>query len=97
LYLNLVDSQPEIFPVSSLEAFVRFGRRHWKSGSGLLIHCQLGVSRAPSLALLLLAKGLRVFPDDSYDDAWAALSARMRSYAPSLGLQALLRESWDRF
>ena len=35
--------------------FLEFSNKHWRQGKKLLIHCNQGESRAPSLALLFVA------------------------------------------
>ena len=58
LYLNLIDPPKPLFMPASFIAFLGFADAEWTAGRKLLIHCNLGESRAPSLALLFLAKRL---------------------------------------
>jgi hypothetical protein len=67
LYLNLIDPPTPLFKVDSFLHFRDFAEsRYLGAHQALLIHCNQGHSRVPSLALLFLAKDLHVLPDDSY-------------------------------
>ena len=61
LYLNLIDPPTPLFRVNSFRHFRSFAASWYlQAGHGLLIHCNQGQSRAPSLAMLFLAKDLHV-------------------------------------
>jgi predicted protein tyrosine phosphatase len=99
LYLNLIDPPTPLFRVESFRHFRDFAAHTYVDGGhDLLIHCNQGESRAPSLALLLLAKDLHVLPDDSYTaavEAFAPLAERLPRYAVGQGLQQFLAEHWS--
>lgn len=60
----------------------------------ILIHCNLGQSRAPSIALVHLArKG--VVSRASYDTARTEFVKVYTRYAPAKGIVAYLRLYWD--
>ena len=85
LYLNLIDPPIPLFMLPSFDTFLRFvdgeiGARP------VLIHCNQGESRAPSLALLYMAKRLGTLPNDSYESAASAFRVQFR-YSPSRGIQ----------
>ena len=97
LFLNLIDPvrprfQPEVF-----HRFLDFASRRLATGDALLIHCNLGRSRAPSLALLLMARRLGLLPDDSYDAARSAFLAVFPYYRPRRGVETFLRQHWPSF
>jgi hypothetical protein len=57
LYMNLIDPPTPLFQLGSFAFFREFARvKFIDEGCSLLIHCNQGNSRAPSLALLYLAK-----------------------------------------
>jgi len=99
LYLNLIDPPTPLFQVDSFRHFRDFAEsRYLHAHQALLIHCNQGESRAPSLAMLFLAKDLHVLPDDSYQaavEAFAPLAATLPRYAPGLGIQTFLAEHWS--
>lgn len=92
LYLNLIDPPVPLFKRESFEIALSFMHEACKAGS-LHIHCNQGQSRAPSLALLLMAKRLGTLPNTSYAEARAAFE-RMHPYNPGDGIARFLAENW---
>jgi predicted protein tyrosine phosphatase len=92
--MNLIDPPVPLFMRESFEAFFRFACRFWDGGANILIHCNKGESRAPSLALLLLAKHLRAIAAESYDDAMGAFVKLYPEYSQGIGIQKFLRDNW---
>ena len=95
LYLNLIDPKTPMFHRQSFEKFLRFARDNWLVEQPLLIHCNQGNSRAPTLALVFMAKVLQSIPDTSYDEAWDAFAEEYGPYAPSEGIETWLRSNWN--
>jgi predicted protein tyrosine phosphatase len=92
LYMNLIDPEQPLFMMASFDAFLRFVDREIAERN-VLIHCNKGESRAPSLTLLYMAKRLRMLPDDSY----AAATTEFRSkfpYNPGRGIVTWLTNNW---
>lgn len=81
-----------MFMRESFEGFRTFASRH--DGAKLLIHCNQGQSRAPSLALLHLAKDRGRITDESYDAARTEYEDMDPSYSPGSGIAQYLRENW---
>lgn len=97
LYLNIIDPSVPLFMPPLFSEFLRFARQHWEAGKTLLIHCNRGDSRAPSLALLFLSKVVGVLPADGY---WEALQGFLKlypSYLPGQGIQIYLGKNWGMF
>lgn len=94
LYMNLIDPPVPLFMLESFERFLDFASRHWRKDANLLIHCNKGESRAPSLALLLLAKRLGVIDAKSYDDARTQFTEVYPSYSPGQGIRTFLQAHW---
>ena len=92
LYLNLIDPPVPLFKRESFEIALGFMHEAYKAGS-VHIHCNQGQSRAPSLALLLMAKRLGTLPNASYAEARAAFE-RMHPYMPGDGIARFLAENW---
>ena len=97
LYLNMIDPPQPLFMSDLFVSFLRFATRNWDAGRSLLIHCNLGESRAPSLAMLFLAKRLHAIKDSDFDVARREFDAIFPSYAPGLGIQTYLRQHWCEF
>ena len=55
LFLNIIDPAVPLFMPPLFTAFLEFSNKHWRQGKKLLIHCNQGEPRAPSLALLFVA------------------------------------------
>jgi hypothetical protein len=95
LYLNIIDPPVPLFKRESFTQFLEFGSKHYDRGGSLLIHCNRGESRAPSLALVFLAKHLKAIPSDSYEAAKQAFSSLYAGYRPGLGIQKFLETNWN--
>lgn len=95
LWLNVVDPPTPLFKLAMFDQFLEFMAVQWTAGRSIAIHCNLGKSRAPSLALLFLAKSLGAIPDGSYDEAWDAFEALAGEYTPGKGIETYLRENWS--
>lgn len=93
LYLNLIDPPAPLFMMPSFLAFMAFVDKHIKHRE-VIIHCNLGESRAPSLALLYLAKRTTVLPNDSYENAAQAFAANF-PYSPGQGIRLWLSKNWN--
>lgn len=93
LYLNLIDPPVPLFMIESFHAF--FGFVDYQiPDRPVLIHCNQGQSRAPSLALLYASKRLGIFPADTFADAAAAFRTRY-NYEPGAGIASWLTGHWS--
>jgi len=95
LFLNLIDPPLPLFKIESFRQFLLFAARHYDAGATLLIHCNQGESRAPSLAMLFLACYLRVIPQDSFSVAAAAFTLLYPAYRPGQGIRQFLTQNWQ--
>ena len=59
----------------------------------ILIHCNHGLSRSPSLALLYLAKK-GIINNQSYNDAVKDFLKMFSNYNPNNGIASYLRTEW---
>lgn len=97
LYLNMIDPPQPLFMMPLFTEFLKFTMRNWKTGKTVFIHCNKGESRAPSLALLFLAKGLKSIRAKSYEEAKEDFMKIYPHYMPGAGIQIYLRNNWDKF
>lgn len=95
LYLNIIDPPLPLFKLETFTCFLEFATAQYGSGAELLIHCNQGESRAPSLALLFLAKRLNAIPNGSFSNAKSAFSVLYPNFRPGLGIERFLSEQWD--
>lgn len=95
LYLNMIDPPIEsLFPDELFQAFLPFAAEIWDSPKRLLIHCNEGLSRSPSLALLFLAKHIGAISNDSYEEARRDFYKLYPHYSPGGGIQTYLNANW---
>lgn len=92
LYLNLIDPPKPLFMRKSFDAFFVFVDKH-VALRPVLIHCNQGESRAPSLALLYVATRTERLPRESYADAAAAFRQE-HPYNPGRGIATWLASNW---
>jgi len=94
LFLNMIDPPQPLFKLALFTDFLLFAAEHWVAGRSLAIHCNQGESRAPSLALVFLAKHVRVLPDESFANAEVAFRAIYPPYRPGVGIRRFLADNW---
>lgn len=94
LFLNMMDPQRPLFMPPLFERSLEFIENHIKIRK-VLIHCNLGNSRSPSLALLYMAKRAKVISDESYRAAVQDFGSIFPGYQPSLGIQIYLSRNWN--
>ena len=95
LYLNIIDPPLPLFQLGTFTHFLIFARQHYDRGAALLIHCNQGESRSPTLALMFLAKHLRVIPGNSFAAAQAAFTGLYAKYRPGAGIRQFVHGNWD--
>lgn len=61
----------------------------------VLIHCNLGHSRAPGLALLWLRRNAPAYANLDYDEAAELFRETYPLYEPGKGIEGYLRAHWD--
>ena len=95
LFLNMVDMATEFqakYTHPMVEAAVKFIDDRI-SHRKVLIHCNQGLSRSPSLGLIYLVRK-NIIPKDSYDTAVDAFVKSYSSYMPKTGISLYLRHNW---
>lgn len=95
LFLNIIDPPSPLFKLETFSIFLRFAHEHWTRGQHVLIHCNQGESRAPTLAMLLMSKRLKLLPSASYQEAASSFMALYPRYKPGRGLQRFLSHNWN--
>ena len=96
LSFNWVDGKAFLYNMSGPAAFIRamdFIDR-WSPEKSVLINCDQGQSRSPTVALLYLAKRLHVIPDGSFEEARVAFQSIYPSYSPS-GIADFVADHWN--
>jgi len=92
LILNLVDvDDPKYVAPEIIHAAVEFIRKH--QGKNIIVHCNQGRSRSPTIAMLYLASTL----GGDFEAAEEAMRSRYPDYAPANGMREFARANWDTF
>lgn len=94
LVLNIIDPELPLFRIEVFQQAVEF-IDSWISRGPVLVHCNQGLSRAPSIVLLWLAKRAEAINGWGFSDAREAFTKEfMPSYAPRKGITTFLTEKW---
>lgn len=97
LYLNLVDMTSELLPQYTdpiMQIALEFIESHIKE-KAVLIHCDQGMSRSPSIGLLYLALN-KIIPSDDYISAKKEFEKRYPSFNPGNGITKYLQNNWKK-
>jgi hypothetical protein len=97
LILNLVDVDDVNF-VSPLIIDAALSDIHQNlMAMKVMVHCNQGLSRSPSIALLYLAKFSDLFGEQDYDDALQNFQRLYPPFAPAKGMADYVRLNWLRY
>jgi len=99
LFLNMVDMPKTLlhkFTKPIIDKALDFIDKHI-SEKKVLIHCNLGLSRAPSIALLYLAKRAKVINKEGYKEATQDFVKLFPRYQPARGIALYLFIHWSEF
>lgn len=94
LYLNIIDPPIPLFQLETFRLAMGFIEKRLPDGD-VMVHCNEGRSRAPSIVLLWLAKAGEL-PKTSYQLAATTFRARGLTipYRPGEGISKFLAEHW---
>ena len=95
LYLNMVDMEQELSPIYTNPIFksaLSFIDRHIKDDK-ILIHCNQGQSRSPSIGLVYLANN-GIITNKSFHEAAIAFKDVYRDFMPGKGISEYLSRNW---
>lgn len=94
LYLNMVDATNEKYiPNKIMIKAISTIHDKLNAGKKVLVHCNKGESRSPSICLLYL-KYINYFYDFSYDKAKELFRGMYPRYSPNSGVDNWLRNHW---
>lgn len=93
LFLNIIDPPLPLFQIDTFRRVLQFFD-DLQAGTALHIHCNQGQSRAPTLALLIVAKRLHELPSAGYTQARESFARRF-PYHPGKGIETFLTQNWD--
>ena len=93
LIMNIVDAPVPIFRTELFTKAIDW-LDDLSTAGAIVVHCNQGLSRAPTVALVYLAKARKALPNESYAAAREAFVKRAPTYAPGAGLVTFLTEHW---
>ncbi len=95
LSLNWVDGAAYLYDWSGPKTFMSVLDfiDNWIKSRNVLVHCDEGMSRGPTIGLLYLAKRAKIIPNDSYDNAKMEFEKLYNSFHPS-GIGDYVNNKW---
>lgn len=99
LILNLIDPpNPAYIPIEIIDAAIIAIHTAIKEGKKVLVHCNEGKSRAPSIAFLYLtAYGYLPTNAATLEDALAWFKTGCPEYTPGEGFRQFVEQNYDRY
>lgn len=94
LFLNIIDPQQPLFKLPLFTESLNYVEKHI-SKRKVLIHCNHGLSRSPSLALLYLSKRTKIISDKDFRTAYDEFIRIFREFKPGRGISRYLQDNWD--
>jgi predicted protein tyrosine phosphatase len=94
--MNIVDApSPAFFAKEMIDQALDFIDETLDRGLKVLIHCNRGESRSPSIALLYLASRKAALPIVSLEAAEARFRSLYSAYNPKAGIRGFLSMHWS--
>lgn len=94
--LNMVDvDNPDWFHMETIKLTIGFIIKH-SENYNVLIHCNQGESRSPSLGLLYLAT-IGEIPNETFEAAELAFMRKYKFYNPRPGIREHLKRHWKEY
>lgn len=98
LILNLIDApDPAYIPREIIDAALAFIGDGLKARARVLVHCNQGESRAPSIGLLYLATATDRLPVATFLEAEIAFRTIYPTYNPGRGVRGFLMTNWNTY
>jgi len=94
LFLNIIDPPAPLFKLPLFTSAISFIDKHLQQRK-VLVHCNHGLSRAPSIGLLYLAKRTDVISNANYREAAQDFLQIYRRYQPGRGIVIYLSNNWN--
>jgi predicted protein tyrosine phosphatase len=94
LFLNIIDPPNPLFKAQLFTRSLDFISNRIPERK-VLVHCNNGLSRAPSIALLFLAKRTKKINNESYKQAVTDFKKLCPYYQPGTGIALYLFQNWQ--
>jgi len=97
LIINLIDPPtPKFIPKEIIDKALRFIDENLKLNRKVLVHCNQGESRSPSIGLLYLAIKNKI-SNSTLEDAEKEFKDIYPLYNPSNGIRGFIKNNWDKY
>jgi predicted protein tyrosine phosphatase len=97
LALNIVDAPSSIFfDKGMIDKALSFIEQKLGEGLKVLVHCNEGRSRSPSIVLLYLIKH-SIIKGDTLEDCEAEFLKVYPEYMPGTGMRGFVKEHWEEY
>lgn len=97
LILNLIDANdPAYVPDKIVDTTLEMIDASLAGGLKVLIHCNQGQSRAPTLALLWIHRNSPLYSVETFDEAVEDFRKVYPTYAPAKGMAEYARTHWEK-
>lgn len=97
LILNLVDApNPDYIPKVIIDTAIEYIHEGLSNSQKVLVHCNLGESRSPSIGLLYLGIYTDKLPKN-FAEAEQAYRSIYPSYNPGLGMRGFMMQNWNQY
>lgn len=97
LILNLVDAaDPAYIPKEIIDAAVEAIQQHI-SRNKVLVHCNQGMSRSPTIALLYLASYTSTLGKNDFEQTLVDFKKLYPAYAPAGGMYYFAQQNWNSY
>jgi len=96
LYLNWQDGSAELYACDGVNVFNKILDfvDLWSKTRKVLIHCDMGMSRGPTVGLVYAAKRLKIIPNTSFKAAQTEYLKLYPKYSPG-GIGQFAAQNWD--
>ena len=97
LILNMIDpDEPRYIPELIVDTAIQFIGEKLGEGCKVLLHCNQGGSRSPSIGLLYLVSHTDMLPKSSLEDAENAFRVIYPLYSPAMGMRGYMQMNWSK-
>ena len=94
LFLNWVDlPESSDFDIDTFNLALGWMKENYTTKKEILIHCDWGQSRSPTLAMVFMAKILKILPDNFYE-ALKEFKILYPEYVTPSGISKFVKENW---
>ena len=98
LMLNLIDAPILVdIPREIFDAALDFIHEGLSTGSRVMVHCEMGLSRSPAVVLLYLASFTDRLPAPTYEAAEALFTRIYPPFNPGRAIRGFLRKHWSAY